>query len=96
MCFRSLGLADRAGKLASYLPDPRGRWQHILVVILGFVGLAIAIVGVWRLSVARDRRWDVRGVVALCLMLVPGLPTLFLLLFLVVVLLSPSGRMFGD
>ena len=81
------------GKLLDYFPHPREGLQHIVILMLLFIGLAIAILGVWRLSVARDKRWDVQGIVALCLMLIPGFPTLFLLLFLAVS--SFMGSIFG-
>jgi hypothetical protein len=84
------------GKLSTYLPNPRASLQRVLLLVLSLAGLALAIVGVWRLSVARDKRWDGWGVSALGLILVPGFPILFLLLFLEVVLVSPPGRIFGN
>jgi uncharacterized membrane protein YhaH (DUF805 family) len=84
------------GKLLGLLSHPRERVQFVLVMILLLVGLALAIVGVWQLTVARDRRWDRQGLLALLFILIPGIPILGMLLFLVVVGLSPPGRMFGD
>jgi hypothetical protein len=81
------------GRLIGYFSHPREGLQRIVILILLLIGLALAVVGVWRLSVARDRRWDVRGLVALGLMLIPGLPGLFLFLFLVVS--SFMGPIFG-
>jgi hypothetical protein len=84
------------GKLTDLLSHPREGWQRMVFLALALVGLALSIFGVWRLSVARDKRWDGWGVSALGLILVPGIPILFLLLFLVVMILSPPGRIFGD
>ncbi len=81
------------GRSLAYFSHPREGLQRLLVIVLLFIGLAIAVVGVWRLSVARDRRWDLRGIVALCLILVLGLPTLFLFLYLVVS--GFMGQIFG-
>jgi hypothetical protein len=82
-------------RLIDGLPNHQETWLHVLVVLLGLAGLALAVAGVWRLSVARDRRWDFRGIGALCLMLFLGIPTLCFLLYLVVLLLSAPGSMFG-
>ena len=81
--------------LAKYVPNLRERLPFILLLLFCLVGLAISIVGIWRLSVARNLRWDWRGVVALCLMLFFGLPTLAIWLFYVVLLLSPPGALSG-
>jgi hypothetical protein len=84
------------GWLTSFLLHPREGWQRVACLVLALVGLALSIFGVWRLSLARDQRWDGWGVSALGLILIPGIPILFLLLFLVVMILSPPGRIFGD
>jgi chromate transport protein ChrA len=81
------------GRALAYFSHPREGLQRAVVIALLFVGLAIAVVGVWRLSVARDRRWDLPGIVALCLIFFPGLPTLFLFLYLVVS--GFMGQIFG-
>jgi hypothetical protein len=81
--------------LAKYVPNLRERLPFILLLLFCLVGLAVSVVGIWRLSVARNLRWDWRGVAALCLMLFLGLPTLSLWLFYVVLLLSPPGSLAG-
>jgi predicted tellurium resistance membrane protein TerC len=77
----------------THFPNPAEWLQRVAILILFLIGLVVAIFSIWRLSVARDRRWDARGTIALCLMLVPGLPTLFLFLFVLVSIFA--GPVFG-
>lgn len=72
------------GRSLAYFSHPREGLQRVLVIALLVVGLALAVGSIWRLSVARDRRWDLPGMVALALILIPGLPTLLLFIYLVV------------
>lgn len=81
------------GKASAYFSPQQAGWQWVAVRSLLIVGLALAIVGVWRLSVARDRRWDGMGLAAGGLLLFPGIPVL--LLFLFMILTSFLGGIFG-
>lgn len=76
-----LAAVGRSQETLAHLPP---LLQRAASLVLVFLGLALSIAGLWRLSVARDRRWDLRGILVLCLMLVVGIPTLGLLLFLIV------------
>ena len=67
------------GWLTKHLDSPKLSWPKLaLFGTLMVVGFIMALLGVWRLSVARNSRWDWRGVVALGLMILPGYPILFL------------------
>lgn len=53
------------GKSLAYFSRPREGLQRMLIMALLVIGLAIAVGSVWRLSVARDRRWDLAGILPL-------------------------------
>ena len=81
--------------------SPFVRWLQLdsmgvtmgVVVWLSLVGaLAAVVFGVWKLGVARDRRWDARGIIALGLMAFFGYPQLIFLVWWVVTgLLAQMG-----
>ncbi|MBI2516336.1 MAG: hypothetical protein HYV95_05415 [Opitutae bacterium] len=91
--FAALAWLFLLGKGSAHFPPPQAGWLWVVVRLLLALGLALAIIGVWRLSVARDRRWDGLGIAAFGLLLLPGIP--LLLLFLFMLLTSFLGGIFG-
>ena len=81
------------GRLLNYVPGPSALWHKLVFAVLLGLGLVAALLGVWRLSVARNLRWDGRGILALGLMLFPGYPILLMFVFLILTLFL--GPMYG-
>ncbi len=81
------------GKVLTYVPGPTAMWHKLVFAVLLVLGLIVALLGVWRLSIGRDHRWDWRGILALCLMIFPGYPMLFMYVFMILSLFL--GPMFG-
>jgi hypothetical protein len=75
----ALGLLGLMGWLQSVWTGSLALWTSFVLFVLGFAG---SILGVWRLGVARNLRWDGWGLLALLLMLVPGYPLVFVYLML--------------
>lgn len=75
----AVGLFLLTGWLQSVWTGSLALWTSFVLFVLGFAG---SILGVWRLGVARNLRWDGWGLLALLLMLVPGYPLVFVYLML--------------
>ncbi|MFA5264430.1 MAG: hypothetical protein WC378_11450 [Opitutaceae bacterium] len=69
-------------------------WHRILFGCFGLLGLTGAMLGLWRLSLARDKRLDPLGIGALLLM-GPGLVLLFMWLFYAILAFHPGSIMGG-
>ncbi len=92
--FGAVTMLILTGWLTKYLDSPKLGWPKLVLFgTLSVVGFTLALLGVWRLSVARNSRWDWRGVVALCLMILPGYPILFL--YVSFVLMMFLGPLYG-
>jgi len=72
------------GRALAPFPAPLTGWLRGLALGLLAIGFLIALAAVWRLSVARDRRWDLLSFAAAGLLLFPAVPVLLMLLFLIV------------
>ena len=72
------------GRALAPFPAPLTGWLRGLALGLLVIGFLIALAAVWRLSVARDRRWDLLSLAAAGLLLFPAVPVLLMLLFLIV------------
>ena len=72
------------GRALAPFPAPLTGWLRGLALGLLVIGFLIALAAVWRLSVARDRRWDLLSFAAAGLLLFPAVPVLLMLLFLIV------------
>ena len=81
--FGAVAMIVTMGWVTKYLDSPKPGWPKLaLFGTLALLGFVLALLGVWRLSVARNSRWDWRGILALCLMILPGYPILFMFVFL--------------
>lgn len=82
--FGAVAMIVAIGWIIKYLDSPKLGWPKLaLFATLALLGFALALLGVWRLSVARNSRWDWRGMVALGLMILPGYPILFMFVFMI-------------
>jgi hypothetical protein len=80
--------------LLGYAPVPANDfWRRTGAGVVGLLGESFTVVGMWRLSVARDRRWDLLGIIVLPLMWASLLPCL-IWMFLVVTAVT-GGTLFG-
>ena len=68
-------------------------WRRGLFGTIGLLGELVAVLGMWRLSVARDQRWDLPGVFA-AVVLCASVPLCLLWMFLTLLSFSP-GPIFG-
>jgi len=91
-----LGIVGAVGQLflSSWLQEhTSGRFATGLGIVLFALGFGLGILGVWRLSVARNLRWDWCGMLALILMIVPGYPIVFL--YVLVIISGIFGPLFS-